>query len=51
MILTGSGMDGYLQFITVLIVFIVVLELTAFTTRYIANFQKQHNVNTNIEVL
>ena len=51
MFLTSSGMDGYLQFITVLIVFVVVLGLTAFTTRYIANFQKQQNVNTNIEVL
>lgn len=48
--LTGN-LDGYLQFITVLIIFVLVLAVTAFTTRWIANYQKQQNKGANIEVL
>lgn len=43
--------DGYIQFISVLVVFVLVLGLTALTTRWIARYQKQQNVNGNIEVL
>lgn len=45
------GIDGYAQFIAVLVVFVLVLGLTAFTTKWIARYQKQQNVNNNIEVL
>ncbi len=50
MLLTGR-IDSYTQFIAVLVVFIVVLGLTAATTKWIANYQKQQNVNCNIEVI
>ncbi len=46
-----AGSDSYLQFITVLVIFILVLGITAFTTKWIANYQKQQSVNCNIEVI
>lgn len=49
MLLTGT--DGYAQLITVLIVFVVVLAITAIVTKYIARFQKAQSSGGNIEVL
>lgn len=49
MLLTGT--DGYAQLITVLIVFVVVLAITAVVTKYIAGFQKAQSAGSNIEVL
>ncbi|MDE6518453.1 MAG: flagellar biosynthetic protein FliO [Acetatifactor sp.] len=46
-----TGMDGYLQLITVLVVFVVVLSITALVTKYIARYQKAQGVGSNIEVL
>ena len=48
-LLTAS--DSYVQFITVLVVFILVLAVTAFVMRWIANYQKQQTVNNNIELV
>lgn len=50
-ILLTSRSDSYAQFIAVLVVFVLVLAATAFTTRWIANYQKQQASNCNIEVL
>lgn len=50
LLLTGSP-GGYAQFITVLLIFAAVLGVTAWTTRWMANYQKQQNVNENIEVI
>ena len=50
-LLLSGKTDSYAQFITVLIVFVVVLGVTAFTTRWIANYQKQQSVNANIEIV
>lgn len=49
-LLTGTT-DVYAQFITVLIVFVLVLALTALVTKWIAGYQKQQSVNANIEVV
>lgn len=49
MILTGT--DGYAQLITVLVVFVVVLAITAVVTKYIARYQKAQNAGSNIEVI
>ena len=49
MLLTGT--DGYAQLITVLIVFVVVLAITAVVTKYIAKSQKAQSSGGNIEVL
>ncbi len=50
-ILLTDNSNSYAQFITVLIVFVAVLAVTALTTRWIANYQKQQGVNANIELL
>ena len=49
-VLLTSG-DSYLQFITVLVVFVLVLAVTAYTTKWIADYQKKQAVNCNIEVV
>ena len=51
MILTSSNMDGYAQLITVLLIFVAVLAVTALTTKYIAKVQKQAGISGNIEIL
>lgn len=52
MILTVSGRtDSYMQFITVLIIFVFVLLITYWVTKWTAGYQKSKSSNTNIEVL
>ena len=51
MILTSSNIDGYAQLITVLLIFVAVLAVTALTTKYIAKVQKQTGMSGNIEIL
>ena len=46
-----TGADSYVQFLTVLVVFVVVLAVTAFVTKWIANYQKKQSVYSNIELL
>ena len=49
MLLTqGSGVESFVQFMTVLILFCIVLGVTYVTTRYIANFQKLKQEGGNI---
>lgn len=50
MLLTGT-MDSYVQFITVLLVFVLVLVITALTTKWIAKYQKQQCINENVQVI
>lgn len=49
-LLTGRS-SSYAQFIAVLLVFVLVLAVTALTTKWIANYQKQQGGNCNIEVI
>ena len=52
MILTASdSLNSYLQFLTVLILFVFVLGITWFVTRWIGGYQKARSINANIEVL
>ena len=51
MILLTTGTGGYAQFITVLLMFVIVLGVTALTTKWIANYQKQQSVNENVQVI
>lgn len=52
MLLTGTGrIDSYLQFLTVLILFVFVLGITWVTTRWIANYQKGRALSGNLEVV
>lgn len=49
MILTSS--DGWAQLITVLLIFVAVLTLTAYTTKYIAGVQRNSAMSGNLEVM
>ena len=50
-VLLAGSTDSYIQLITVLVVFVLVLGVTALVTRWIANYQKQQNVNANVEII
>lgn len=49
-LLSGRG-GSYLQLVTVLLIFVLVLAVTAWVTKWIAGYQKQQSVNCNIEVV
>lgn len=52
MLLSGQGaLESLAQFLTALLIFVFVLIITWFTSKYIANFQKQSMVGKNIEVM
>ena len=51
MLLTTGGYNSFLDMITVLLIFVFVIAITLFTTKYIANYQKVQNAGKNIEVL
>ena len=46
-----SEMDSVIQFITVLLIFVFVLGITYFTTRYVAGIQKEKYKTGNMEVI
>ena len=48
---SSNGIDSFAQFLTVLLIFIGVLALTYFTTRWIASYQKGKMMSGNIQVL
>ncbi len=43
--------EGFVQFLTVLIIFIIVLVITYLTTRLVGSYQKQQTHGRNIEVI
>ncbi len=49
-LLTGTE-SGYAQFIAVLVIFVLVLGVTALTTKWISGYQKQQGASGNIEVI
>ncbi|MBD5458928.1 MAG: flagellar biosynthetic protein FliO [Lachnospiraceae bacterium] len=52
MILTVSNSaNSYLQFLTVLILFVFVLAVTYWTTKWMAGYQKGKRANANLEVI
>ena len=46
-----SGVESVTQFITVLLIFVFVLGITYFTTRYVAEIQKDKYKTGNMEVI
>ncbi len=44
-------MDSYLQFISMLLIFVIVLAATYFFTKWMAGYQKEKNLSGNIEVV
>ena len=52
MILSVSGRtDSYVQFITVLIIFLFVLLVTYWVTKWTAGYQRSQTANANMEIL
>ena len=52
MILTVSGRtDSYIQFITVLLIFLFVLLITWWVTKWTAGYQKGQTANANMEIV
>ncbi|MCF2642317.1 MAG: flagellar biosynthetic protein FliO [Lachnospiraceae bacterium] len=53
MLLAGvsSGVESFVQLLGILVVFILVLVLTYFTTKWIASYQKGHSYNKNLQVI
>lgn len=47
----SNGLESVVQLITVTIIFVFVLALTYFATRYIGNYQKSKLAGSNIQVL
>ena len=51
-LLSTAGLgSSYAQLITVLIIFVLVLGVTAVVTKWLAGYQKQQGVNSNIQVI
>ena len=51
-LLTVSGKtDSYVQFMTILVLFVFVLGITYVVTRWIGGYQKSASSNTNMEIV
>ena len=51
MILLSNGSNSIWDLITVLVIFVFVIAITLFTTRYVANYQKGKNSGRNVEII
>lgn len=49
--LSARRTDSYVQFVTVLILFVFVLAVTAFVTKWIGGYQKGRSVGKNMELV
>jgi flagellar protein FliO/FliZ len=50
-LLVSEKVDSYLQFLTVLIIFLFVLALTWWVTKWTAGFQKSRTTGANMEII
>ncbi|MBQ7359689.1 MAG: flagellar biosynthetic protein FliO [Lachnospiraceae bacterium] len=48
---TSSSTNSYVEFITICIIFIGVLALTLYVTKWIAKYQRVQNAGKNMEIL
>ncbi len=46
-----SSLDAIAEFLTIVIIFIFVLAITFFTTKWVANYQKGRSFSKNIQVI
>lgn len=46
-----SGLHSFLQLLGVILIFLFVLVITVYTTKWIAGYQKKHSFNRNIRVV
>lgn len=47
----NSSLEAIIQLITVLVIFILVLALTYFTTKFVGNYQKTKLTGNNIQIM
>lgn len=47
----SERLDSYVQFLTVLVLFVLVLAITYFATKWMAGYQKSKGSNANMEVI
>lgn len=50
-LLSGSSFSSFLELIGVLIVFIIILIVTYYTTKWIGNYQKVHQTTKNLKII
>ncbi len=50
MLMASSG-SAYAQFITVLLIFVAILGVTAWVTKWLADYQKSQSAGRNVEVI
>ncbi len=50
-LLSVSGGDSFFEFVVVLIVFVAILVITYYTTKWIAGYQKKSQGGSNLEVV
>lgn len=51
MVLLSSAGESFFQLIFALVVFVGILALTAFVTKWIAGYQKTQGLNRNLEII
>lgn len=47
----NNSVNGFLQFLTVVVIFVIVIGITLVATRWMANYQKGAPTASNIEVI
>jgi len=50
-VLIAGNLDGVVQFITVLLIFVFVLVITYFTTKFVGGYQQRMLTTSNIKVI
>ncbi len=49
--LEDRAVDSYTQFVTVLLLFVFVLAITAFVTKWVGGYQRGKSAGTNLELI
>lgn len=47
----SSGVESFAQLLGLLVVFVLILVLTYYTTKWIASYQKGHSYNKNLKII
>ncbi len=50
-LLNSSSFSSFLELIGVLIIFIIILVITYYTTKWIGNYQKVHQTSKNLKII
>ncbi len=51
MLTVSEAADSYIQFMTVLVLFLLVLAVTYFVTKWMAGYQRSRSSNSNMEIV